>query len=92
MNDVCPASPRRFSDDSASDAPANSTNAGAQMCVIQRVRNSPAGSGEPGVQPQALSPCRWCASHEAPAWSIVMSTMTSPRSQSIARTRFIRQV
>ena len=54
MNAVWPGSSRRFSDDSASDVPARSTNAGAQMCVIQRVRNSPAGSGDPGTQPWAL--------------------------------------
>jgi hypothetical protein len=44
----------RRSVDSASATPARKTNVGAQMCVIQRVKNSPPGSAivaAPGTSP-----------------------------------------
>ncbi len=72
----------------ASDAPARNTNVGAQMCVIQRVKNSPAGSAAVIASGYiAESSGSWVPSNAIDAWSTTISTMTSPRIQSIAAMR-----
>ena len=73
---------------SASEVPARNTKVGAHRCVIHLVRNSAAGSAmvmAPSYM--AESSDRWLASKAIDAWSMTISTITSPRIQSIVAMR-----
>lgn len=59
--------------------PAKKTNPGAQKCVTQRVKKTPA-AGPPAGTPEKTR-----------TWSMAISTMTAPRSTSMEATRFIRR-
>jgi len=73
---------------SASDVPARKTNVGAQMCVIQRVKNSPAGSAAVIASGYIAESRGLCVpSNAIDAWSTTISTITRPRIQSIAAIR-----
>src|SRR5262249_3617177 len=78
---------RRFSMLRASAAPARKTKVGGERCVIQGVKNCAAGSGMPGWYMPALSAMTRPALNAPEAWSIVMRTMTTPRSPSSASSR-----
>ena len=70
---------------SASEAPARKTNVGAQGWETQRVRKSATGSGLLSIRTESVM--RRPALKAWLEWSSVMSTITTPRSQSMATSR-----